>query len=309
MGDAAGQLAHRLHLLRLPQLGPEALLLRHVLDHGDGQRVRLGAQQPCRDLHGHDVVGLGPEPVLAGSGRGLLKQLRQAVRQLGAIVRMRHVGERAFVQLEDRVTEQATERGVHAGEAQVGRENGHADRRAVEYGTQLRLVLAQGLLRDLALPALGHLRQRAARRRRQTLEVVLQNEIGGAGLERRRGLFLADGAGHHQEGDVRRQLDGHGQRLQAVGAGKRVVRNDEIEATGSQRGPECLEGRDAHDLGRDAFRGQATRDELAVRRAVLQVQDVQAAHAACLQLPTMAGTCSNSFDLSRNASAPSARQL
>ena len=108
---------------------------------------------------------------------------------------------------------------------------------------------------------------------------------------------------------MRGQLDGQRERLQAVGPGERVVRDDEIESSGGERALKRRQRGDAHDLRRDALRGQAPRDQLAVRLAVFEVEDAEAAHAAWLQLPTIAETCSNSFALSRNASAPRARQL
>ncbi len=271
---------HRFHLLRLPQLGAETLLLRDVFDHRDCLRVRLSPQQCRGDLDRHDLARLGPEAVLGGDRHAIPEETRQTLLEVLAILCMRHRCEGALVQLEDGVAEQAAQSGVDPREPQIGRKNGHADRRAIEHGTQLRLVLTQGFLGQLPLAAFGYLRQRAPRRRRQALEAILQNEVRGAGFERGGGFFFTDGAGHHKEWDVRGQFDRHGQRLQAVPARQRVIRDDEIETAGRQRAAERRQRGDPYDLRGDPFGGQPSRDQLAVRLAVLQMKDLQAAHAA-----------------------------
>ncbi len=211
MRDPAGQVADRLHLLRLPQLLFRQLLLGDVELYADGA-ARL-------------AILLEHEPAQA------FEPAHGAVRQYGAErqPRVRTIVQRvldlAFDHLPvfgmdgiqeglERAAEgarldavEALERlgPVHPARPQVGLPHPHSDGFDDEVEAFPGL-LEGGLCLALLAPLLG-LAQLALDRGHEPVRAMLDDEIASAALEEIDGRFLGDGAGHDDAGQVR-PLDG-----------------------------------------------------------------------------------------------------
>jgi hypothetical protein len=140
---------------------------------------------------------------------------------------------------------------------------------------QERLAAPQLALGVPALGALARFAQRAAHRRDDPREALLEDVVGRADLERLDRHFLAQRSGDEDERHLRKLLDGEVQGGKAVEVGQREVGEDQVDCATLEAGDELVPGLDPRDVARDASVFQHAVDDLGVRAVVLEMQDPQ----------------------------------
>ena len=279
-------------LLPVPAIG-------HVLD--DTQHLR---RRPVGGAAEHDHPEVEGPP---GPGAGLDRQLElghlvvagggepgdqvlNAPRVLGVGDLAEHGGLHRLDLLR-RVAEHGRHLAVDVAAPPVGDvEDEHHVGRGVDHPLEEALAAGERLLGLAAGRALGGLVEGAADDGHQAREMVLEHVVGGSRLEGVDGPFIAQRSGKEDEGQLRPAGAGGGEGGRPAEGGKRVVREDHVEAAGLQ-GLRELRARDhAPDLAIEA-RAEGGLDQLGVHVVVLQMEDAHpavgggAAHGPFRTLP------------------------
>ncbi len=152
-------------------------------------------------------------------------------------------------------------------------------RRRLHDRAELLLAFEQRFLGFAARAAVGPLLEGAADGGHQPGQVLLDDEVGGARLQRLNGALFPEGAGNEEERGVRRPLQRLGQGGEAVVRREVVVGQDDVHGI-TERGDEgrlvlCPLDRDVELVGAKRFL-----DERRVEGVVLQVQDADGHQAS-----------------------------
>ena len=151
----------------------------------------------------------------------------------------------------------------------------HRVRVALEEQAILLFAPAQIRLRRLAPDAFVGLGHGAAHRRGQAVAVLLEDVVGGAGLEGFDGGLFADGAGHEDERQERKLLAHQLERLQPVETRQVVVGQHQVPFPLLERLHKIFTAGDVPDLRRQAVRRELVAHQQGVVRLVLQMQDAE----------------------------------
>ncbi len=230
VGDAAGEPADRLHLLRLDDLLLETAPLGGVavvVDNGGDDRVV--------EEVGEDALEVAPGAVLVPHARrhidaaaGVGHRFREPSHHRVAVLRVdkvKGIEPYKFVQL---VAENAGRSRAAVKDGAVGPEQRDGIPAMLDERAKPLLVGAQRRLGGDALgPALPHL-QGAPHRRREAHQMRLEDVVGGTRLDARRGRFLVDAARHHDQGDKGRLAAEDLEGRHAAEPGNGVVGEDDV---------------------------------------------------------------------------------
>jgi hypothetical protein len=276
VGDAAGQLPDRLHLLRLPQLPlrpPQLLLRRQPVGHVpavDHHRPDARVVQQVRACALHPPPR--PVPVKGPVGRGVrapraFQQRAEEPLDLRPVVRVGQVGQPAADRLARPVAEDAGD--GRAGVADRPAAVEQADRvvAPLHHRPEAGLAGTQVLLRPAAGPAALRLPQLPPDRRRQPGQPALEQEVGGPGPHQLRRPLLTAPAGHRQQRQVRVGPPDQLQGLGEIEPGRRVAGQDHVPAPAGQGVPQLGGGLHPRPIGGEAPAGQLPQHQLGVGRA------------------------------------------
>ena len=283
MGHAAGEPAHRVHLLRLEKLGLKALLIGHVVGDDETPRTAAEIQLMGEDLHGDEAPVLQSMPPGAVHGRpsrlGLVGKER-GLESRHVLVRL-DVGDPHAQELLPAVAVVGHGDLVDLQEAQVlAVEDPHRVGIAGEEETEALLALAQGPLGPQPRhPSLGF-PQRPLDGRDEPSPSVLEHQVRRSGFQRLHRPVLADGPGKEDERRLRLARGRLPQGGQSVETGQRVVGKDEVEPLRLEGLHEGFARAHAAHRDREAFPLQQRADERSVVVAVLEVKDTELRHRA-----------------------------
>ncbi len=129
---------------------------------------------------------------------------------------------------------------------------------------------------DFLAPPLGAhlgLLERAAHRRTEPREIVLEHVVHGALMQRLDGTLLADRAGHEDEGHVGRELARNRQRGESIESRQAQIRQDQMRAEPLERLTHREFALHAADLAADAGARQFAETQLSLGRGILDHQD------------------------------------
>ena len=281
--DAAGELANRLHLLRLLELTFKRLPRGDV--DGDAEQTGRRSVRLVRHLRAAmDPVGTGVRPddpklhrvVTLAADRSTDRCLHVA-----PIIGMNQLEE--FLGGLRRLVRREAVQGRHGGGPRqlVRRElnlphphpcRAEREIRALPAFAQRLLTMEEGSFRLLALAPCLRLLKGSMHRRHKPVQVTLQQVVGRADLQASDRLFFADRAGKDDHRRLGPLLLCPFQCSDPVVAGQVVVGDDEIERLARQRCLETVLTGCLDDLAGQTLRFQLVVDQLRIMRVVFQME-------------------------------------
>ncbi len=277
MRDAAGEPADRLHLLRLDDLLFETAAFRSiavVVDDGvDTRIVEQVGEHPLEVAPRAIPVPDARRHVDAAArvGHGFREPSHHGI-AVFRVDQVEGIEPRKLVQV---VAENARGGRAAVEDGAVGTEERNGIPAMLDERAKPLLIGAQGRFRGDALrPALPHL-QGAPHRRREPHQVRLEDVVGGTRLDARRGRFLIDAAGHHDQGDEGRLAAEDLEGRHTAEAGNGVVGEHEVRRKVQHLAAEVRFGVDAASEAGDLGPLELPLHELRVDVAILDEEDVE----------------------------------
>ena len=261
--------------LGLPQRRFGGAALRDVAEvQHDGAHRRLG------EAVDRDRVDMAPRAVLvtpaelqAGRGARARDDVAQGGMDPRHVVGMHPFEPGMTHQLGRREAEQALDRVAGEEDGPVGGDEGDRVRTVLDQRAKALLALATGLFRAGLLGPRAPQIEGAHHGGAHPLEVVLDDVVGGAGLDVLRRGFFVEAARHDDDGRVRRLEERDAQRVGGAERGQGVVREDDVGGEGLERLPVRRLGVDPAGRPPDAGPAQLPLDQRGVVGDVLDHQD------------------------------------